>query len=413
MRKAVLAAAAVLVLAAGGLTAFVLYRQHEGADVRGSSSVEFVPTEAPPPRRLDALTWPTFGFDAARLHVAVGVGLRPPFRRAWAAGGSSLIEFPPAIAYGRLYLANGGGLLFALDSATGSRAWAYQSHRCVAASPAVGPYQHGTVYETFLNRPPCDATRPEDGEVVALSVGTGQVRWRRRIGPSETSPLVAHNRVYVGDWLGNVYALDARSGRIVWTFHTGGEVKGGVAMSGNRVYVGSYDGHLYALDAGTGRLVWEASGDSRLFGHGTFYSTPAVAYGRVYIGSTDGKVYSFGAQSGKRRWSFSTGGYVYGSPAVWHDRVLVGSYDGAFYALDAATGAERWSFRASGPISGSATVVAGLVYFATLRGRTYALSAASGRLVWSFPDGRYSPVVADRHRLYLVGYGIVYGLAPR
>ena len=32
---------------------------------------------------------------------------------------------------------------------------------------------------------------------------------------------------------------------------------------------------------------------------GTFYSTPAVAYGRVYIGSTDGKVYSFGASSGE------------------------------------------------------------------------------------------------------------------
>jgi hypothetical protein len=33
--------------------------------------------------------------------------------------------------------------------------------------------------------------------------------------------------------------------------------------------------------------------------------------------------------------------------------------------------------------------------------------------VWTFPDGRYSPVVADAGRLYLVGYGKVYGLVER
>ena len=49
-----------------------------------------------------------------------------------------------------------------------------------------------------------------DGEVVALDARTGKVVWRHVIGPSETSPLVADGRVYVGDWTGRVYALRRR-----------------------------------------------------------------------------------------------------------------------------------------------------------------------------------------------------------
>jgi hypothetical protein len=40
------------------------------------------------------------------------------------------------------------------------------------------------------------------------------------------------------------------------------------------------------------------------------------------------------------------------------------------------------------------------------------LNVGSGKLVWSFPDGKYSPVVADDRRVYLVGYGRLYGMVP-
>jgi hypothetical protein len=73
----------------------------------------------------------------------------------------------------------------------------------------------------------------------------------------------------------------------------------------------------------------------------------------------------------------------------------------------------RWQFTANGPISGSPTIIAGRVYFATLNGTTYALDARSGRQVWSFPDGKYSPVVADSERLYLVGNAKLYGLVEK
>jgi outer membrane protein assembly factor BamB len=415
MRKLVLAAAALALVAAAA--AVVLYRMHLARDVRGSATVEFVPTAVPKPAinpHFASIVWPAFGYDDARSHVAPPTSVRPPFREAWRAYGRSLLEFPPAIAFDRLYLANGDGNLLAVSTRTGARAWTYRSGHCVAASPTVGGYEYGTVYETFLGPKPCAAKRADDGEVVALSAGTGKLRWSRHIGASETSPLLFGRLVIVGDWLGTVYCLWAETGKTLWTFKTGGAVKGAIAESGGRVFVGSYDGHVYALDAITGKLLWRASGDPRLFGgHGTFYSSPSVAYDRVYIGSTDGKVYSFGATSGKRRWSFSTGGYVYGSPAVWQRRVFVGSYDHTFYALDAATGSPLWKFRADGPISGSATVVDGVVYFATFKRRTYGLDARTGKLLWTFPDGRYTPVVADGKRLYMLGYTTIYAFAPR
>jgi outer membrane protein assembly factor BamB len=352
-----------------------------------------------------------YGLDDARTRFADGVHFRPPFRRLWTAGGTSLLEFPPAVGYGRLFLSNNSGSLFALGTRNGGRAWVYKTHRCTAASPAL---DRGTVFASFMNRGECNQTKPGlDGLVAALSVGLGKVRWTKRIGPTESSPLVADGRVYVGDWRGKVYALDESTGRIVWSYQTGGKVKAGVALSGGRIFVGSYDGHVYALSEKTGKLIWRASAQPRLGSLGTFYSTPAVAYGRVYLGATDGKVYSFGATSGQLRWSHGTGGYVYSSPAVWNRRVYAGSYDHHLYCFDAATGDVRWRFDANGPISGSPTVIDGIVYFATLAGRTYGLNALTGRQVWTFPDGKYSPVVADTRRLYLVGYARVYGMVPR
>ena len=212
---------------------------------------------------------------------------------------------------------------------------------------------------------------------------------------------------------GDVSAYAATTGRHWWTFHAGGKVKGGIAYANGRVYFGAYDTHVYALDARSGKLVWRASSQQRIGHPGTFYSTPAVAYDRVYIGSTDGKLYSFGASTGALRWSHSMGGYVYASPAVWRQRVFVGSYSGRFSCFDAATGDELWSFAAGGPISGSPTVLAGRVYFSTLDRQTFALDAHTGRRLWSYPDGKYSPLVADRTRVYLIGYARIYGLQGR
>jgi len=423
VRRLALALSA-LALLAGGVFAGYLWDKREAArDVRGSPTVEFVETDepeeepAPPSPRPgkkpgSEVVWPTYGYDGERQRVAP-FRLRPPFRRVWTFGARNLLEFPPSIGYGRLYFTNNSGVLFAVNAKTGKRAWRFKSGRCVASTPAVADH---TVFQAFLNKPPCNSERKPgrlEGEVIAFASGFGRIRWRTKLGPTESSPLVANGLVYVGDWRGRVYALEERTGRVRWTFQGDGRIKGALTLSGSRLYVGSYAGHLYALDARTGKQIWRTSSQDRLGGRGQFYSTPAAAYGRVYLGSTDGKVYSFGATSGELRWSQGTGDYVYSSPAVWRKKVYAGSYSGRFYALDAATGDVVWEFGANGEISGSPTILDGVVYFATLKERTYALDARNGELLWSFDDGKYTPVVADRERLYLVGHARVYGMVER
>ena len=81
--------------------------------------------------------------------------------------------------------------------------------------------------------------------------------------------------------------------------------------------------------------------------------------------------------------------------------------------------ARRLRCPADGKASGSATWIWHVGSLATLTGgprlqvRTYALDARTGKLVWSFPDGKYTPVVAEPGRLFLIGYGTVYGMVPR
>jgi outer membrane protein assembly factor BamB len=414
MRRLLIALAVAAVLLTGIVAAVVIHRLQGEGNIRGSSTVEFTPTTVAPKPPPLGTPWPQYGFDETRDR-SVELALRPPFRPVWRHGAGSLVEFPPSIGYGRLYFSTNSGKFSAISAETGKRAWKYLSHRCVAASPAVGPYKHGTVYAAFLNRPPCNATHTRgDGKVIAFSAGLGKIRWQRTVGPTESSPLLLGNRLYVGDWDGRVWALDARTGRTIWRRKPArAAIKGAVSSTAGRLYVGSYDGHVYCLGAQKGRLIWKAKAQRRLYGNSRFYSTPALAYGRVYIGSTDGKVYSFGATTGRLLWSHGTGGYVYSSPAVWNRLVFAGSYSGRFFAFDAATGDVRWSFRANGQISGSPTVIGNVVYFATLKGRTYALNARTGKVVWTFHDGKYTPVVAMKGRLFLVGYGTLYGMVPR
>jgi outer membrane protein assembly factor BamB len=414
MKKWILLGAGVAVLAlvaAAGI--YVVVKQRQSRDVHGSSTVEFVTTAAPvvaKPKEPGVL-WATYGYDEARARVSP-YRQRPPYREAWKFRAQALVEFPPVIAFGRLYFAANDGDVFAINAKTGKRAWKRRTGRCQAASPAVSGR---LVFVPFMNRRPCTRKHAKGltGELVAYYAGSGQVRWRRPTGPTESSPVVDQGFVYTADWNGRVWKLVGSTGRLRWVVKLGGKVKGAIAVSGGRLYVGDYSGHLYALDARTGKQIWRASSQGRLGGRGQFYSNPTAAYGRVYIGSTDGKVYSYGATSGKVRWSHGTGGYVYSSPAVWQKRVYVGSYSKTFYALDAATGDVVWQFKANGPISGSPTVQDGIVYFATLKRRTYGLDARTGKPVWSWNDGKYSPIVADDKRVYLVGYARLYGLVPR
>jgi outer membrane protein assembly factor BamB/serine/threonine protein kinase len=211
-------------------------------------------------------------------------------------------------------------------------------------------------------------------------------------GAIVSSPAVANGTVYVGSYDGSLYALDAQTGRKLWSFLTGSHIYSSPAVANGVVYVGSDDYSLYALDAKTGSKLWSfQTGDH-------IHSSPAVANAVVYVGSDDYSLYALDAKTGRMLWSFQTGWHIKSSPAVANGVVYFGSYDYSLYALDAKTGSNLWSFQTGGSIYSSPAVVNGVVYVGSSDHSLYALDAQTGRKLWSFQTGNLiesSPAVAN------------------
>ena len=238
-----------------------------------------------------------------------------------------------------------------------------------------------------------------------------RVKWRFATGDRiVSSPVFSNHTIYFGGDDGNIYAVDAETGRQIWKRPTGGPVACTPAVANGIVYAESYDGKFYALNATTGAVKWKfATGGERRFEakgiHGLepktqtiadqydiFLSSPVVAQGAVYFGSGDGNLYALDAVSGELKWKFKTGDVVHSSPAYADGTLYFGSWDSFFYAVDAATGKEKWRFQGGeDPLihnqvgfQSSAAVVDGVVYVGCRDSNLYALDAATGKEKWRF-----------------------------
>ncbi len=404
----VVAVLALVGVAVGGY----VYLSRPG-DVRNSKA-EFEREAPKPTPAVDTFSWPLLGFTKDRRRYFPTAAVHPPFRKRWSLPGRVLLEFPPVIDRGLLYLLSDSGNLRAINKETGRVRWKQRLGSLAAASPAVGG---GTVFVTLLRRAGSD-----NGRVVALDAQTGRIRWSSNLSSrSESPPLLDNGVIYFGDEGGSVYALRASNGHRIWRYRANGAVKGGPALANGVLYIGDYGGTVHAIRQRTGRRVWSVGTSGAQFGlgSGTFYATPAVAFGRVYIGNTDHRMYSFVARTGKLAWARQTGAYVYGSPSVADvsglgPTVYVGSYDGKFSAYNARSGDTRWSYDAGGAISGGSTIIGDVVYFATLPDTaTTGLDIRRGRRVFHFSDGKFDPAISDGKRLYIDGYRTLYAFDPR
>ena len=345
--------AALVVLGAGAAARVRLHaagRRARTCTARPRSSsarTRLLPRSSP----RNPIRWPTFGFDVGAPALGRGARLEPPFRAVWTYKAKKLIEFPPALGYRRLFVQTNdgrvrlarpplrdGALEQAVPPLLGGLADAVRLHR-VRGVPEHAAVQRDRRQPERLARRAARARR--QGALAASRSARARPRRSWSTGASTSATGAATST-----------RSTSTPAKLLWTYTTGGAVKGALAYSSGTVFFGSYDHHVYAVNAKTGKLVWKASAQERLGPQGTFYSTPAVAYGRVYIGSTDGKVYSYGATTGKLRWSHGHRQLRLRVAGRLAGRVLIGSHDKHFYALDAATGDEVWKFDAGAKISG-------------------------------------------------------------
>src|SRR5580765_785776 len=211
-------------------------------------------------------------------------------------------------------------------------------------------------------------------------------------------PTMVGGRVFVGSMSGTVYALDAKSGCVIWTFKAQSGVRAGVVIGPRAGSPGKYVAYLgdgranaYALDAATGEQIWTRSPEDHKSANIT--GTPTLYEGRLFVpissieegsgmnpkyecctfrgslvaldaatGSLLWKTYTISAEAkpigknsvGTTRWGPSGGG-VWSSPTVDIKRKVVYAATGNMYtepqqptsdaimAFDLDTGAVKWT----------------------------------------------------------------------
>jgi len=170
----------------------------------------------------------------------------------------------------------------------------------------------------------------------------------------KSDPIVGERYVYFGSDQGIFWCLDQGGGGAVWSYQVGFHPKGKGIFSSptlfqSTVFFGAYDGNVYALDADTGKKKWIFM-DADWIG-----SSPCVAedLGLLFIGlefglfRKRGGIAAIDIETGKRRWQYyEMPAYTHSSPLYIAGRrqVVVGSNDGVAYLFNAVDGTLLWKF---------------------------------------------------------------------
>ena len=205
------------------------------------------------------------------------------------------------------------------------------------------------------------------------------------------SPLVQGDKVYIGCYDSNLYALDAQKGTFLWKYPSEGGVVSKPAIFEDNLFFGSEDYRLHAIFQRNGRLNWT------YYTNGPIRSSPFVAEGHIFIGSDDGFLHAVNATTGRMAWRIDAGSLVRCTPMVYQEHIYFGSELGDFHCAD-FRGSIRWRFKAKRAITSSPVVSKNVVYFGSVDSTVYALDANSGWIIWRFRLNKPSistPCISD------------------
>lgn len=321
----------------------------------------------------------------------------------------------PVVAEDRVFTMDLNFEITAYDASTGQRKWRYKPKIPREDDETFGgglAYDRGRLYVTT-----------GFGEVLALEAATGKVVWTQTLsGPMRAAPTISGGRLYVVTIDNQLNALDAETGEKKWTHTAISESAGllgagSVAVEGSTVVVPYSSGEIFAIRAENGRVVWSDNLTAirridAMASLAHIRGSPVIDRGVVYAVSHSGRLVAIDQRSGARVWERNIGGVD--TPWAAGDFLFVLSNDNELYCLTRQGGRVRWvqplpryenPEKKKKPIQWSGPVLAGDRLIVTgSHGEVMTVSPYSGEPLgrMSVPDGILMPPVVAKGTIYFL-----------
>jgi len=188
------------------------------------------------------------------------------------------IEGSPSCSGGIIYFGSRDGFFYALDAFNGSMKWKYAANSSWVINTAA--VKDNVVYlgtsDTFL--------------FLGLDAKTGQEKIHYKTnGYVYSSPALAGNAAFFGDFTGSLYAVDINSGKLISKFETPGKKANAKAILDS---AGNIDFNLLAKGKDIANYDTNVYGMDQLYKLGSIVSSPSISNGVIYFGSADQYVYA-------------------------------------------------------------------------------------------------------------------------
>lgn len=263
----------------------------------------------PPPAPI--ADWPLPGgtpeqsvehMDAGKsFEIAWRHGFGRPSSRAWH------VTAPPIVAEGKVFVMDGGAEVSAHDAGDGHDIWrtnvAVLTRRDREGFGGGIAYDNGKIFVTTGFR-----------AVAALDAATGKVIWRRSVdAPIHAAPTVAGGRVFAESTDDDLMTFDEATGAPGWTYQAISEPARileatSPAVSGDAVVASFASGELVALQADNGNVLWTAvlsksNRNSALSEIRDIPGRPVIYKGDVFAVSHSGVFSSIELRTGNEHWN--------------------------------------------------------------------------------------------------------------
>ncbi|MAA97658.1 MAG: hypothetical protein CMN87_08780 [Stappia sp.] len=249
-------------------------------------------------------------------------------------------------------------------------------------------------------RPVTDGSRifvyNQNGVVTALSTNGGRL-WTRNLRPEGENDVASgggvafdNGRVFAATGYGQLAALDAGSGAVLWSVDISAPARQAPAAAGDTVVAVTQTGEVHAVAQGDGTERWLYTGIAESAGL-LAYANPAIAAGSVVVPFTSGEVMALDLKKGEPRWiegvtrSYRTSAVagltdVAASPVIDGDLVIASGVSGRVVASRLKTGERIWEQDVGS--QHTPIVSGGTVFLIDIDGRMVALSRKTGEPVW-------------------------------